>query len=100
PTEVRAALDRAVARQGQPSLIVARTHIGIGAPTKQDTSKAHGEPLGAAEVEGAKKNANWPLDPFHVSDEGRHLFTERAAENRKVYDAWQAKVAALGGAQA
>ena len=43
--QIRAALDAAVANVGKPSLIVARTHIGIGSP-KQDSHKAHGEPLG------------------------------------------------------
>jgi transketolase len=100
PAQVRAALDRATARRGQPSLIVARTHIGIGAPTKQDTSSAHGEPLGPAELEGAKKNAGWPLDGFHVSEEARGLFAERALQNLVVYRAWQAKVGALTGQQA
>src|SRR5437773_2530123 len=41
--QIRAALDRANAESGRPSLIVARTHIGIGSP-KQDSEKAHGEP--------------------------------------------------------
>jgi transketolase len=95
--EVRKALDTAVAHRGQPSLIVARTHIGIGAPTKQDTSKAHGAPLGKAEVEGAKKAAGWPLEPFYVAPEARALFQQREAENKPVYDAWQKLVSSLAG---
>ncbi|HEX7604109.1 MAG TPA: transketolase family protein, partial [Polyangiaceae bacterium] len=50
PEQIRAALDLAVAERARPSLIVARTHIGYGSPNKHDSSKAHGEPLGAAEV--------------------------------------------------
>ncbi len=44
PDAVRSALDAAIAEAKRPSLIVARTHIAIGAPTKQDTSAAHGAP--------------------------------------------------------
>src|SRR5688572_5440543 len=46
PSQVRKALDAAIAHKGQPSLIVAKTIIGIGAPTKAGSSKAHGAPLG------------------------------------------------------
>jgi transketolase len=76
---------------------VARTHIAIGAPTKQDTASAHGAPLGAAEVEATKKKAGWPLDPFHIAPEAHSLFKERVKQNRARYDAWQAKVKALTG---
>lgn len=96
PEQVRKALDAAQAHRGQPSLIVARTTIGIGAPTKAGTSKAHGAPLGKTEVEGTKKNAGWPLEPtFYVPDEARALFRARAEENQKVYDAWHKQKAAL-----
>jgi transketolase len=96
PEQVRKALDTAQAHRGQPSLIVARTTIGIGAPTKAGTSKAHGAPLGKAEAEGAKKNAGWPLEPtFYVPDEAKALFRARAEENQKVYDAWHKQKAAL-----
>src|SRR6188768_635400 len=51
----------------RPALIIAKTHIGIGAPTKQDTSGAHGAPLGKAEVEATKKAFGWPVEPtFYV----------------------------------
>ena len=57
--QIRAALDKAVAEPSRPSLIVARTHIGIGSP-KQDSEKAHGEPLGADAVKATKKKIGWP----------------------------------------
>jgi transketolase len=51
-------------------LIITRSHIGYGAPTKQDTAAAHGSPLGEGEVEGAKKALGWPLEPtFLVPDD-------------------------------
>ncbi|NUP13652.1 MAG: transketolase [Polyangiaceae bacterium] len=88
--QIRRALDEAVALQGKPKLIIARTHIGIGTPTKQDSHKAHGEPLGAAEVKGTKEKLGWPLEPtFYVPAEVYELFKARAAEGRAVREAWE-----------
>jgi len=95
PAEVRRALDAAVLHTGSPSLIVARTIIGIGAPTKAGTSKAHGAPLGQAEIDGAKKAAGWPLEPFFIAPEARALFERRAVENRPRREAWQRLVQGL-----
>jgi transketolase len=100
PEEVRRALDAAVAHRGSPSLIVARTTIGIGAPTKAGSAKAHGAPLGKDELEGAKKAAGWPLEPFYVAPEAKALFERRAGENRTVRDAWQKLVAGLSAERA
>jgi len=76
----RAALARAFAefdRAGKPTLIVVDSHIGYGAPTKHDTREAHGEPLGADEVKGAKKFYGWPEDAqFLVPDGVRERFAE------------------------
>ncbi|MEX2247371.1 MAG: transketolase [Dehalococcoidia bacterium] len=44
----------------RPSLIVAQTHIGFGSPNKQDTEKAHSEPLGEDEVRLTKRAYGWP----------------------------------------
>ena len=46
----------------RPTLIIVDSHIGYGAPHKQDTSGAHGEPLGEEEVRLAKRNYGWPED--------------------------------------
>jgi transketolase len=97
---VRKALDTAIAHKGQPSFIVARTHIAIGAPTKQDTSGAHGAPLGAKEVEATKKAANWPMDPFHVTDEAKAPFLARVEENRIALAKWKEQRQKLSGARA
>ena len=54
----------------RPSLIMCRTIIGYGAPNLQGTSKVHGEPLGENELNAAKENLSWPLDPpFYVPDD-------------------------------
>jgi transketolase len=46
----------------RPTLIIVDSHIGYGAPTKQDTSAAHGEPLGEEEIRATKKRYGWPED--------------------------------------
>lgn len=87
--EIQKALDLAVAESARPSLIVARTHIGIGSP-KQDSEKAHGEPLGEAAIKATKEKAGWPLEPtFIVPDEVRALFQERAEDGKKEHAAWK-----------
>ncbi|MDQ2644392.1 MAG: transketolase [Myxococcota bacterium] len=96
PEQVRSAIERAKARKGQPSLILARTTIGIGAPTKAGTSKAHGAPLGAEEIKAAKLAAGWPGDvSFNVPEEAKAPFKDRAAQNRILRDAWKKAVAGL-----
>ena len=56
-------------------IIAVRTHIGYGSPNKQDTSEAHGAPLGADEVKLTKEAWGWPLDPaFFVPDDVREAF--------------------------
>ncbi len=94
---IRTALDNAVAvGKGKPQIIIARTHIGFGAPNKQDSHKAHGEPLGANEVKGTKEAAGWPLEPtFLVPDEVRAVFEERAKDGAAERARWQERVAEL-----
>ncbi|MCB1721810.1 MAG: transketolase, partial [Alphaproteobacteria bacterium] len=52
-----------------PSLIRCVTHIGFGAPTKQDSNKAHGSPLGDDEIKGTREKLDWPHAPFVIPDE-------------------------------
>jgi transketolase len=54
---------RAAKADPRPSLVCVRTTIGFGAPKKQGTAKAHGEPLGDEELNAAKENLGWPLEP-------------------------------------
>ncbi len=87
------AVDQALSRakaDPRPSLIAVRTHIGYGLPTKQDTAEAHGEPPGEEELEGAKKNLGWPLEPrFLIPEDVRKHFessAQRGAEKREAWD--------------
>ncbi len=75
----------------RPSLVVVRTHIGYGAPTKQDSEEAHGAPLGEAEARGAKRNLDWPEEPaFFVPEEAREPFREAAARGTRLESEWRA----------
>lgn len=77
----------------QPTLIVVDSHIGYGSPHKQDTSDAHGEPLGEAEVKLVKRNYGWPEDakflvPDGVYDRFKNGIGKRGAE---AHAAWNTK---------
>ncbi len=54
----------------RPTLIIVDSHIGYGAPTKQDTQAAHGEPLGPEELARAKEFYGWPRDSKFLVPEG------------------------------
>jgi len=94
--QVDQALFRALANGTCPSLILARTVIAQGAPTKQGTAQAHGEPLGAEELKRAKEGAGWPLSPsFHVPPEVRAHFQAMAEEKRRERAGWDERYAAF-----
>jgi transketolase len=64
--------------EDRPSLIIVESHIGYGAPHKQDTSGAHGEPLGEEEVRLAKRSYGWPEDAkFLVPDSVYDHFAQK-----------------------
>ncbi len=73
----------------RPSLIICRTHIGYGLPTRQDTSKAHGEPPGDEELNGAKQKLGWPIEPrFFVPEDVADFFMEVSAKGEKKHKEW------------
>jgi transketolase len=69
PDAIATAIKSAQAETSRPSLIICKTIIGYGAPTKQGTKSAHGEALGAEEVARARKVLNWPYEPFVIPDD-------------------------------
>jgi len=92
---VEAALAEAVAQDERPALLLARTVIGKGAPTKEGTEKAHGEPLGAEELKRAKEAAGWPVEPpFFVPPDVRRYFHDEAEAKRRERSAWNARLEA------
>jgi transketolase len=75
----------------QPTLIIVESHIGYGAPHKQDTSAAHGEPLGEEEVRLAKRSYGWPEEAkFLVPDGVREHFAEGIGRRgAKLREGWE-----------
>jgi transketolase len=77
----------------RPTLIIVDSHIAYGAPNKQDTSAAHGEPLGKEEIKLAKRHYGWPEDAqFLVPDDVRAHFREGiGARGQALHEAWWSK---------
>jgi len=74
----------------RPSLIICRTHIGFGLPTKQDTASAHGSPPGDEELNAAKVALGWPEDPrFFIPDDVKELFKKEGAKGKKQEKSWK-----------
>lgn len=78
----------------RPTLIIVDSHIAYGAPDKQDTSAAHGEPLGEDEIRKTKRFYGWPEDAkFLVPDGVYQCFQDQIGQRGKALrDAWFAKV--------
>ena len=78
----------------RPSLIAVRTHIGYGAPTKHDSQKAHGSPLGEEEVRGAKQFYGWDPDKhFFVPEEALGHFRAAVPAGEKLVGEWHEALA-------
>jgi len=86
PDAIRHAIDKARSNTQRPTLICCRTVIGYGAPAKQGTAATHGAPLGADEVEAARRELGWPHPPFEVPD--------------AIYAAWDARERGVHAEQA
>jgi transketolase len=80
----------------RPTMLACRTTIGFGAPTKAGTEKAHGSPLGAEEIKGARSRLGWSEAPFEVPDDVRALWRAAATRSQPLRAAWVQRVAALG----
>ncbi|MCJ7533323.1 MAG: transketolase, partial [Anaerolineales bacterium] len=77
----------------RPSLIICRTHIGYGLPTRQDTEKAHGEPPGEVELNGAKEKLGWPLEPrFYVPQDVLDHFRLAIQRGEQLEKEWLARL--------
>jgi transketolase len=88
-----AAIAEAKAETLRPSLIVCKTHIGKGSPNRQDTAKAHGEPLGASEIELTREALGWPYAPFEVPAEVYADWDAKSA-GAQIEDQWNSRFAA------
>ena len=79
----------------RPSIIMVRTIIGYGLPTRAGTPKAHGEPPGEVELNGAKDKLGWPKEPrFYIPAESLAFFRQAVADGAKLEAEWQEKLEA------
>ena len=85
-----AAYNHALAVKDRPKLIIVDSHIAYGAPNKQDTSAAHGEPLGEEEIKLTKRHYGWPEDAKFFVPEGvrEHFEAGLGARGKALRDAW------------
>ena len=90
---VSAAIAAAKKNTDKPTLIVCKTHIGKGSPNRANTSKAHGEPLGAEEIGLTRTALNWPHAAFDVPKE-TYAAWDAKAKGGKLEAAWDKKFAA------
>ena len=66
-----------LATPDRPTLIIVDSHIAYGAPNKQDTNAAHGEPLGEEEIRLTKQRYGWPEEAtFLIPDSVRDHFRQ------------------------
>ena len=91
-----AAYANARATTGRPTIIIVDGNIGWGSPEVQDKSKAHGEPLGAEELDRTKGVYRWPTEPRFLVPAGVHeRFAEKiGARGSTARAAWDSKWAA------
>ncbi len=83
----------------RPSLIMVRTTIGYGLPTRAGTAKAHGEPPGDDELDGAKDRLGWPREPrFYVPEEALAFFRQAAERGPELEQNWQEGLSAYRAA--
>ncbi len=74
----------------RPTLIMCRTTIGFGAPNRQGTSKAHGEPLGDEELNAAKDNLGWQKEPrFFIPDDVLEFYRKAVERGRELEYDWR-----------
>ena len=93
------ALDTATKEPARPTLIIVDSHIAYGAPNKQDTSGAHGAPLGEEEIRLTKERYGWPPEAqFLVPPAAAAHMGEAVGRGAHLEKEWQARFAAYAGA--
>jgi transketolase len=81
---------QAAKAEPRPSLIICRTTIGYGAPHRQGTSKAHGEPLGDEELNAAKDNLGYPKEPrFYIANDVLEFYRKAVDKGRELEFDWK-----------
>jgi transketolase len=99
---LKKALEAFKSEQKRPTLVIVKSVIGYGAPKKAGSHEAHGAPLGADEIKGAKESYGWPAgESFRVPAEvPEHFAKTLGGRGRQAHEAWKVTVAGLGRADA
>ncbi len=93
PLAVKRAIAKARKVTDKPSLICCITQIGHGSPSKAGSEKAHGAPLGAEDIMGARKALGWDSPPFVVPAAIKKSWDAKA-KGKKAEGEWNALFAA------
>ncbi|HEY4192035.1 MAG TPA: transketolase [Mesorhizobium sp.] len=83
----------------KPTLIACKTTIGFGAPTKAGTNKAHGSPLGAEDIAGARKFFNWDSKPFDIPADILEAWRAAGQAGVKARTEWEGRLAKADAAK-
>jgi transketolase len=90
-----AKIDKAIKKakkDPRPSIIMCKTIIGYGLPTRQGTSKAHGEPAGVEELAAAKVNLGWPNESFYIPEDVAKEFKKCVSRGKKLEYDWNKRL--------
>ena len=87
PVEIEQAILQAQ-KSDKPTLIACKTTIGYGSPNKCGTSKCHGSPLGAEEIEAMRKNLGWTLPAFEIPNDILSAWRNAGKRSEPVYEEW------------
>jgi transketolase len=90
---VDAAIAAALSSATQPTIVICKTTIGRGSPHRAGSAKAHGEPLGAQEIELTRAAIGWPHPPFEVPEAAYAAWDARAA-GAAASEQWETSFAA------
>jgi transketolase len=93
-----AALEKAQSSD-RPVMIACKTTIGFGAPTKAGKASAHGSPLGADEIKGARASLGWTHAPFEIPADILSAWRSAGERSKGVHADWSKRLAALDGAK-
>ncbi len=94
PDEVASRIAIAQKSPDKPTIIMCKTVIGFGAPTKAGKAAAHGGALGDEEIAGARKALGWSHPPFTVPDDILSAWRKAGARGAAVREAWEKRFAA------
>ena len=94
PQAIASALDKAQSAD-RPTMIACKTTIGFGAPTKAGKSSAHGSPLGADEIKGAREKLGWSSAPFEIPADILAAWRKAGERSKPAHADWSKRLAEL-----